>query len=135
MIEIHHMAFMWTGCSNWVNKVWRVMKKKTVNDEEFNFGKNAVTKRRKTFTLAALRKQMEILQGLNIDFQAAIRVAETHSITEVMVDGATKFDRAFLDLVTYITNVRMGIARITLGGSTPDQIAKAAAVRRETKRK
>lgn len=111
------------------------MKKKVVSDEEFNFGKNAVAKRRKTFTLAALKNQMETLQGLNIDFQAAVRVAETHSIKEVMVDGATKFDRAIIDLITYITNVRMGIARITLGGSTPDQLAKAAAVSGPLKRK
>lgn len=81
----------------------------------FNFGKNAIEKRRAVHTRESLGEQLRKIREAAAEMEAAIDVMKTMNIDEIDVDGAAKFENGMKSVVEYLARVRMGVARISLG--------------------
>lgn len=90
-------------------------KKPEEREEPFNFGKNAVEKRRVIHSPESLREQLRRLKSACLDLEAYLGVIDAQKITEIQVDGAAKFDGGMKLIDAYLMRVRMGVARTTLG--------------------
>lgn len=93
------------------------MAKKSPKNARENFGKNAVAKRRTEQTVESLKRQADAIRRILVDFDSAVKVMEDSRLDDILVDGSTRYDRGVQELTNYVGNVRMAIARFTLGST------------------